>query len=131
MKKMIYPVIVCWLIAALALQAFAVETLEQQIAALPSVEEFRAMSPEEQTEVYNRTQYAYAAYMELPTAEEKEALEGAEEKFDALFSHFNTMIMPIEAGEETGKLSNNQFVWIIPAVLAVCLLGPVAKKKRT
>lgn len=111
--------------------AFGAETLEEQIAALPGVEEFQAMSREEQVDAYNRTQYAYAAYMDLPTAEEKEALEGAEEKFDALFSCFNSQIMPIEDGEKTGKISNNRFVWVVPAVLAVCLLGPVVKKKRT
>ena len=91
------------------------------------MEEFKAMSPEEQVDAYNRTQYAYAAYMDLPTAEEKEALEGAEEKFDALFSHFNTMIMPIETGEETGKVSHNQFIWVVSAGMGLCLLWPVVR----
>ena len=58
MKKMFYLVAVCLLVAALALQVFAKETLEQQIAALPSVEEFKAMSQEQQVDAYNRTQYA-------------------------------------------------------------------------
>lgn len=109
--------------------AFAEETLGQQIAALPSVEEFKAMSQEEQVDVYNRTQYAYEAYMALPTAEEKAALEGAEEKFDALFSHFNTMIMPLEPEEETGKVSYNQFIWVVLLVLAGVLLIPAWRKK--
>ena len=131
MKKMIYLVLACWLVAALSLQVFASQSLEEQIAALPGVEEFKAMSPEEQVDAYNRTQYAYAAYMDLPTAEEKEALEGAEEKFDALFSHFNTMIMPIETGEETGKAGHNQLIWVVSAGMGLCLLWPVVRKKRT
>ena len=111
--------------------AFAEETLEQQIAALPGVEEFKAMSQEEQVDVYNRTQYAYEAYMALPTAEEKAALEGAEEKFDALFSHFNTMIMPLEPEEETGKVSYNQFIWVaLLAVTAVPVVSMRGKKRR-
>ena len=107
------------------------ETLEQQIAALPGVEEFKAMSREEQGDASNRTQYAYEVYMALPTAEEKQALAGAEEKFDALFSHFNSQIMPIENREETGKKSNNQFVWVVLAALAAAALAPQLKKKRT
>lgn len=107
------------------------ETLEQQIAVLPGVEEFKAMSREEQVDAYNRTQYAYEVYMALPTAEEKQALAGAEEKFDALFSHFNSQIMPIENREETGKKSNNQFVWVVLAALAAAALAPQLKKKRT
>ena len=110
---------------------FGAETLEQQIAALPSVEEFKAMSQEEQVDAYNRTQYAYEAYMALPTAEEKQALAGAEEKFDALFSYFNTLIMPIENGEASGKVSNNQFAWIIPAAFTAAILIPQLRKKRT
>jgi hypothetical protein len=110
---------------------FAEETLEQQIAVLPSVEEFKAMSQEEQVDVYNRTQYAYEAYMALPTAEEKAALEGAEEKFDALFSHFNTMIMPLEPVEEAGKVSYNQFIWVVLlAVTAVPVVSMMRKKRR-
>ena len=109
--------------------AFAEETLEQQIAALPGVEEFKSMSQEEQVDVYNRTQYAYEAYMALPTAEEKAALEGAEEKFDALFSCFNAQLMPIETEAETGKVGYNQFAWLILAALAAMLLVTVLRKK--
>ena len=129
MKKMFYLMAACLLVAALALQVFAKETLEQQIAALPSVEEFKAMSQEQQVDAYNRTQYAYEAYMALSTAEEKEALEGAEEKFDALFSCFNAQLMPIETEAETGKVGYNQFAWLILAALAAMLLVTVLRKK--
>lgn len=110
--------------------AFAEETLEQQIAALPDVAEFQAMSREEQADAYNRTQYAYDAYMALPTAEEKDALEGAEEKFDALFSCFNTMIMPVENEEATGKVGYNQFAWAVLLVMAAMLVVPVLRRKH-
>ena len=122
------------LLPLLILPVTAEETVDgvgSMIENLPTVEEFKAMSREEQVDAYNRTQYAYEAYMALPTAEEKQALAGAEEKFDALFSHFNTLIMPIENGEETGKKINNQFVWVVLAALAAVALTPQLQKKRT
>ena len=129
MRKFAGILLALLLILSQSSAAFGAETLEEQIAALPGVEEFRAMSREEQVDVYNRTQYAYEAYMALPTAEEKEALEGAEEKFDALFSHFNTLIMPAENGEENGKVSNNRFAWILLAAMTILLLVPIFRKK--
>ena len=110
--------------------AFAEETLEQQIAALPDVAEFQAMSREEQADAYNRTQYAYDAYMALPTAEEKDALEGAEEKFDARGSCGNTMTMPVENEEATGKVGYNQFAWAGLLVMAAMLVVPVLRRKH-
>ena len=127
MKRFSAILLALLLFLSQSITVFASETLEQQIAALPSVEEFRAMSREEQVDAYNRTQYAYEAYMALATAEEKEALEGAEEKFDALFSWFNGQIMPVESG----KVNNNSFVWILLAVMTVPLLMPVFRKKDT
>ena len=131
MKKIAAILLAVFLLLPQIPPAFGAETLEEQIAALPSVAEFKAMSREQQADAYNRTQYAYEAYMALPTAEEKEALEGAEEKFDALFSYFNAQIMPIESTEETGKVGYNQFAWVILVVVAVMLLMPVLGKKRT
>ena len=130
MRKFAGILLALLLILSQSSAAFGAETLEEQIAALPDVEEFKAMSREEQVDVYNRAQYAYEAYMALPTAEEKDALEGAEEKFDALFSHFNTLIMPVEPPEETGKVSNNQVVWVVLIAMALILLGPVIKPKH-
>ena len=131
MKKLAGLLMAMLLLLSQVSTAFAEDTLKQQIAALPSVEEFKAMTPEEQVDVYNRTQYAYAAYMDLPTAEEKAAIEGAEEKFDALFSHFNTMIMPLEPEEETGKVSHNWFAWMaMLAVIAVPVVSMLRKRCR-
>ncbi len=131
MRKLAGILLALLLILTQPTAALAEVTLEEQIAALPSVEEFKAMSREEQVDAYNRTQYAYEAYMQLPTAEAKEALEGAEEKFDALFSYFNTLIMPVDIAEESGKVSNNQFLWLVLVPLTILLLVPVLRKKRT
>mgnify|MGYP003313001514 CR=1 FL=1 len=49
---------------------------------------------ENQLDAYNRTQAAYDAYMSLSEREQQE-LEGAEETFEALFTHFNGQIMPL------------------------------------
>ena len=130
MRKITGILLALLLILAQPAAAFAEETLEQQIEALPSVDEFQAMSREEQVDVYNRTQYIYEAYMALPTAEEKDAIEGAEEKFDALFSHFNSLIMPVENPEETGKISSNRFVWVVLIAMAAILPVSLMKKKH-
>ena len=131
MKKLAGLLMAMLLLLSQVSTAFAEDTLKQQIAALPSVEEFKAMTPEEQMDVYNRTQYAYAAYMDLPTAEEKAAIEGAEEKFDALFSHFNTMIMPLEEQAVSGKTGHNQFAWVVLLAMAALLALPLLRKKRS
>ena len=80
MKKIAGFLMAILLLLSQVSTTFAEDTLKQQIAALPSVEEFKAMTPEEQVDVYNRTQYAYATYMDLPTAEEKAAIKGAVKK---------------------------------------------------
>lgn len=130
MKKITGVLLAVLLLLSQVSAVFAEETLEQQIAALPGVEEFRDMTPEAQADVYNRTQHAYAAYMELPTAEEKAAIEGAEEKFDALFSYFNTMIMPLETEEVTGKKGDNRFAWVVLLVMAAVPVVPVLRRQR-
>ena len=53
------------------------------------------MDAEDQLEAYNRTQAAYDAYMAL-SDEEKAGMEQAEETFEALFSHFNTLVAPAD-----------------------------------
>ena len=72
----------------------AVKAVREQVAALPTVEQFQAMDEQQQLDAYNRTQEAYDAYMAL-SEDQKQQVEGAEEKFDALFSYYNSQIMPI------------------------------------
>lgn len=105
--------------------ADAVASVGAMVDALPTVEEFKAMDKEAQVDAYNRTQEAYNAYMEL-NAEEKEQLPGAEAHFDALFSHYNTLIAPADSG----KVGSNTLVWVVIALLAAMLLVPVLRKKK-
>ena len=130
MRKIIC-LLMAMLLAVMPLSAGAEEDLQSVINGLPTVEEFQAMSQEEQLDAYNRTQYAYDAYMALSSAEEKAALEGAEEKFEELFSYFNTLVIPVENGETAEKESNSQFVWLVPAVLAAAFFAFGTRKKRT
>lgn len=129
MKKMTSVLLAMLLVLSLCVTAFATETADSvrsRIEALPTVEEFKAMNAEEQLNAYNQTQAAYDAYMAL-SGEEKAQLEGAEAIFEALFSHYNTLIAPAESGKE----SNNRLVWIILPVIAVMVLVPTYRKKKT
>lgn len=71
-----------------------VDAVREQIESLPSVEEFKRLSPEEQTEHYNRTQEAYNAYMAL-TEKQRQQIPEAEGIFEALFSWFNAQVQPL------------------------------------
>lgn len=76
------------------------EAVREQIISLPSVEEFKLLSPEEQAEAYNRTQQAYDAYMALTQAQRQQIPE-AEEIFEALFSWFNAQVQPLMETTQT------------------------------
>ena len=107
----------------LPVQSMAAETLQSTIDELPSVTVLQEMDMDQQREVYHRTQDAYDAYMAL-SEEEKAALSGAEETFEALFGHFNTLIAPAEdAAEEAGTGSE-----ILSTVIA-CLAGLFLARK--
>ncbi len=64
--------------------------VQEQINALPTVDELAAMSPEGQREVYDKLQAAYDAYEALP-GEQKAEITGAE-IFENLFGFFNGMV---------------------------------------
>ena len=129
MKKVTYLLLAVLVALMLPVTAMAAENdIAAMIDALPTVEEFKAMDNAQQVDAYNRTQEAYDAYMALPT-EEKEALAGAEEVFDALFSHYNTLIAPAEPAENTGKIGYNYPVWIILGGLVLLLAGLGLRKK--
>lgn len=103
MKKYILLLCLALLLAGCAGQPDReVEAVREQILSLPTVEEFKQLSPGEQTERYNRTQRAYDAYMGLTDAQRLEIPE-AEGIFDALFSLFNQQVMPLttQAPEDT------------------------------
>ena len=97
MKKLTYLMLALMLLTlpVTAMAAETVDSVQSMMEALPTVEEFQAMDSEAQLEAYNQTQFAYDAYMAL-NQEDREAISGAEETFEALFAHFNSMIMPLD-----------------------------------
>lgn len=129
MKKLTYILLSLALIVSLSITAFASETVAEQIRELPTVEEFKTLDADAQLDAYNRTQEAYDAYMAL-TEEEKEAIEGAEEIFDTLFAHFNTLIAPAEKTENSGKVGYNSPAWIIILALIATLVTLLAGKMK-
>ena len=98
MRKLICLMAVCLLMTSMLLGVFAREDVQSMVDGLPAVEEFRAMDADAQLEAYHKTQAAYDAYMALSEAERGE-ISGAEEAFGALFDHFNSLVMPIDAPE--------------------------------
>jgi len=72
-----------------------VESVREQIEALPTPEQFHTMDDDSQLEAYNRTQAAYDAYLAL-SEKQQAMLSGAEDIFQALFSCFNEYIMPLD-----------------------------------
>lgn len=96
MRKIVCLLAVCLLMAAMAVTVWADPSVQSMIDGLPTVEEFQTMDSDAQLEVYNKTQAAYDAYMALSEAERAE-ISGGEEVFETLFSHFNSLVMPVEA----------------------------------
>ena len=96
MKKMICLLAVCLLLAVMSVGVSANADVSAMMQQLPTVEAFQTMDAEAQLEAYNQVQAAYDAYMTL-SEEEKAAMEGAEETFETLFAHFNSLVMPVEA----------------------------------
>ena len=99
MKRIFCVLAVCMLMAAMTVHVWADTSVQSMISGLPTVEEFRNMDSEARLEAYNRTQAAYDAYMAL-SEEARAEISGAEEVFEALFGHFNSLVMPIEAAEQ-------------------------------
>jgi len=75
-----------------------VDSVREQIQALPTVEQFQALDARAQQEAYNDTQIAYDAYMALTEAQ-RQQISGAAEIFQALFAHFNSQVMPLPETE--------------------------------
>ena len=99
MRKLICLLAVCLLMTAMCMNVLAEETLQSMIEGLPTVEQFQAMDSDAQLEAYNKTQAAYDAYMAL-SEEDRAAVPGAEETFETLFAHFNSLVMPAEVMTE-------------------------------
>ena len=100
MKKLMVLLLLALLLAGCAQKADdPVEAVREQINSLPTVEEFKLLSPEEQTERYNRTQRAYEAYRAL-TEKQRQELPEAGAIFEALFSWFNVQVQPLTVETE-------------------------------
>ena len=135
MRKLICLLAVWLLLAVMPVGAFAEGDVSAMLEALPTVEEFQAMDAEAQLVSYNQVQAAYDAYMAL-TEEEKAALEGAEEAFETLFAHFNSLVMPVEempeeVQEEPAESPMERIGMIAVSMAAFALgFGMMHKKKN-
>jgi len=95
MKKLVFLLCLALLLTGCVRQSDReVDAVREQINSLPSVADFKLLSPAEQTERYNRTQRAYEAYMAL-TEEQRQQIPEAEAVFEALFSWFNAQVQPL------------------------------------
>ena len=122
MRKLICLLAVCLLMAAMCMNVLAEETVQSMIDGLPTVEQFQAMDADAQLEAYNKTQAAYDAYMAL-SEEDRAALSGAEETFEALFAHFNSLVMPVEEVQEEESQSLQERIGTIAMTVAAFAVG--------
>ena len=132
MKKIISFLAVCLLLAAMTIGASANADVSAMIQQLPTVETFQTLDADAQLEAYNQVQAAYDAYMAL-TEEERSAISGAEETFEALFAHFNSLVMPVEEVQEEEVKSPQERIGTIATYVAAFAVGFAAvnlTKKR-
>jgi len=114
------------LLLVLPMQAMASD-VQSMVDALPAVEDLREMDMEQQREIYDQTQAAYDAYMALSDAEKME-LKDAEDVFETLFGHFNTLVAPAEEAEESA--ASNIISTAIAALIGLLLARKLITKKR-
>lgn len=135
MKKGISLMLAVLLVLSLSVAVYAAEDLgsvQAMLEELPTVEAFRAMDADAQLEVYNQTQAAYDAYMALPE-EERIQIEGAEEQFETLFSHFNTLIAPAEETQPEAaekNMASELLTTALAVLIALAVLPMLVKRKR-
>ena len=132
MKKIVSFLAVCLLLAAMTMGASANADVSAMIQQLPTVEAFQAMDADAQLEAYNQVQAAYDAYMAL-SEEERSAMDGAEETFETLFAHFNSLVMPVEEVQEEEAKSLQERIGTIVVYAAAFAVGFAAvnlTKKR-
>ena len=133
MKKIISFLAVCLLLAAMTMGVSANADVSAMIQQLPTVETFQTLDADAQLEAYNQVQAAYDAYMAL-TEEERSAISGAEETFEALFAHFNSLVMPVEEVQEEETKSTEERIGTIVTYVAAFAVGfaamNLAKKRK-
>ena len=84
----------------------AVEAVRALMEALPTLEEVKTMSMEDQAEVYSQVQKAHDAYDAL-TDDQKAQLPEAEEIFAPLFEYFNSLTAPTSDVLASGTCGDN------------------------
>lgn len=136
MRKIVCLLAVCLLMAAMAVTVWADPSVQSMIDGLPTVEEFQTMDSDAQLEVYNKTQAAYDAYMALSEAERAE-ISGGEAVFETLFSHFNSLVMPVEAesvavaAEPAEDPKSEQLIVVLVTLVALAVgYSILGKRKR-
>ena len=122
MKRMICLLAVCLLLAAMTLCVSANADVSAMIRQLPTVEAFQSLDADAQLEAYNQVQAAYDAYMTL-TEEERSTISGAEETFELLFAHFNSLVMPVEEVQEEETKSTEERIGTIVTYVAAFAVG--------
>lgn len=129
MRKIVSLLTVLLLLAALPCPAFAEEDIQALVNDLPAVEDIQAMDLEDQKKVYLQVQEVYGLYAAL--GEDRLKIAGGEEKFDVLFSWFNTQLMPLEPAEEVPEQeAGSRLLNWAGIAAAVLLLLAFQKKKR-
>ena len=132
MKKWICLLTVLLLLAALPVAVSADTDVAAMLEELPTVEQFQAMDADAQLEAYNRTQAAYDAYMALSN-EEKAGITNAEETFEALFEHFNTLVAPADepaASTEEPDLTSDLLSLAIATACGILLAKKIVTKRN-
>ena len=132
MKKMICLLAVCLLLAVMSVGVSANADVSAMMQQLPTVETFQSLDADAQLEAYNQVQAAYDAYMAL-TEEERSAISGAEETFESLFAHFNSLVMPVEAVQVEETKSTEERIGTIAVTVVAFAAGFAAMnlmKKR-
>ena len=122
-------ILIVLLLLALPMQVLAAESVQSMVDGLPAVEVLQKMDMEDQREVYDRTQAAYDAYMAL-TEEEKAQIAGAEETFESLFAHFNTLVAPAEEAVEEGGIGSDVLSTVIAVAIGLFLAKKLVTKRR-
>ena len=129
MRKLICLLAVCLLMTAMCMNGLAEETLQSMIEGLPTVEQFQTMDAEAQLEAYHKTQAAYDAYMAL-SEEARAEMSGAEETFETLFAHFNSMVMPVEAEQQPAGNTVQQQSQVIIVTMAALFISYIILSRR-
>ena len=125
MKKIIALLLI---LLVLPLSAFAAD-VQSMVEELPAVDVLQEMDMDAQREVYDKTQAAYDAYMAL-SEEEKADMEGAEETFEALFAHFNSLVAPLEEATEEGGTGSEILSTAIACLIGLFLAQKIITKRK-